>query len=214
MDPSLQWFYATEDGGTESTNAETVRDLLQRGVIGEDTLIWNKNFGRSWKPIKDTELAVFINYNPPPIPIKVGLFGRLRRWGRPILFAGWLVAFCGAIWWLNRHAKDLPGAQREPLDQPGAQSEPLAYRLPDCISAFTKDLAKQTLENAPLSKLIKITVLEIQDEEQIAYDPINKKRSCRATAFLNSGKHEILYTLGWLNERDRKVYLQIDRFSD
>jgi len=90
----------------------------------------------------------------------------------------------------------------------------LTYTLPACTSATTKDLAKKALESAPLSKVLNITVYDIQDEEQITYDPINKKRSCKATAFLNSGKHDLSYTLEWANEREGTVWLQIDDLSD
>lgn len=82
--------------------------------------------------------------------------------------------------------------------------------LPKCDSGTTIDLAKQAIEEAPITAQMKLKVYEIRDAEEMAYDNNSKRRSCKAKAFLNLGEREIKYHLEWANEGERKMWLQID----
>jgi hypothetical protein len=50
--------------------ADAIRDLLRRGLVSYDTLVWNETFKQSWKPIRDTELPLIEGVAPPPLPAK------------------------------------------------------------------------------------------------------------------------------------------------
>jgi hypothetical protein len=45
------------------------------------------------------------------------------------------------------------------------------------------------------------------------YDNSSEKRLCRATALLNSGKHDVEYTLEWINKHEGKIWLEIKESS-
>lgn len=101
-----------------------------------------------------------------------------RRWGLwlgvgIVLF--WL--FGGFIWVLN-----VMGVDTDTL---------LSNAVPKCSSKMALDLAKQAIEGSPVAKVINVTAYEFNAVEEIAYDPNTQKRTCKAMAFLNSGKREI-----------------------
>jgi hypothetical protein len=84
----------------------------------------------------------------------------------------------------------------------------LSSDIPKCESLTAKKLAKQSIEGMPLSKVLNISVFEIRDVQEAAYDSANKKRLCGATALLNSGKHSIQYSIEWADQNARTVYVQ------
>jgi uncharacterized protein YecT (DUF1311 family) len=65
---SLRWFYESKDGHVGPITTDAVQDLLLRGSISQDTLVWNKTFGQSWKSIRDTSFAGLSEHAPPPLP--------------------------------------------------------------------------------------------------------------------------------------------------
>jgi hypothetical protein len=65
---SLDWFYEVKGERAGPSTAEAIRELLLRRVISNDTLVWNKTFGQSWKPIGITDRAVVDPEAPPPLP--------------------------------------------------------------------------------------------------------------------------------------------------
>jgi tetratricopeptide (TPR) repeat protein len=65
---SLRWFYELTGGYAGPITAEAMRGLLYQGTVSYDTLVWNATFGQSWKPIRDTEVAVAVKDAPPPLP--------------------------------------------------------------------------------------------------------------------------------------------------
>ncbi len=85
----------------------------------------------------------------------------------------------------------------------------LSNAIPKCNSTTATDLAKQALENAPLTTVVKVAVYQIQDAQEISYDEATEKRACRATALLNSGKREIRYTIEWADKAEKKIWLEI-----
>ena len=64
----MEWFYVNDGQSTGPISDETLRELIQTGLIKPDTLLWNKSFGQEWKPAQsipelfstDSSLA------PPP----------------------------------------------------------------------------------------------------------------------------------------------------
>lgn len=80
------WYYATADRANNGpVSGEELRQLLKSGVIVPNTLVWNKEFGKTWKPIRDTELA-FSENSPPPLP-----GAALQNW------AAWTIALAPLI---------------------------------------------------------------------------------------------------------------------
>jgi membrane protein required for colicin V production len=64
---AVRWFYATNGGHAGPIAQDDVRELLRRGSINQDTLVWNETFGQSWKRLRDTEISGGI-LQPPPLP--------------------------------------------------------------------------------------------------------------------------------------------------
>jgi len=89
----------------------------------------------------------------------------------------------------------------------------LSYSIPKCDSKTTLNLAKQAIEGSPMAKMINITAYEFHDVEEIDYDPNLQKRRCRATALLNSGKHDLQFSLEWANQKEGTVWLQIENID-
>ena len=85
----------------------------------------------------------------------------------------------------------------------------LSNAIPKCSSSTAMDLAKQALENAPLTTVVKVAVYQIQDAGEISYDGGAEKRTCRAIALLNSGKREVKYTIEWADKAERRIWLEI-----
>jgi hypothetical protein len=65
--PPIQWFYAIKGSHVAPTTVDGMRDLLRRGSINQDTLVWNETFGQSWKRLRDTEISEGMA-RPPPLP--------------------------------------------------------------------------------------------------------------------------------------------------
>jgi GYF domain 2 len=205
---ALGWFYTTEDGYAGPVGIEELRNLLSNGRVTQNTLVWNETFGESWRPIRDTEIAQ--RKSPPPIPPSVrtdALVGQNanspKKRPRPLirgivmaaatLFVFWL--FGGGILLLH-----LFGYDTETL---------LSNGIPKCNSSTATDLAKQALENAPLSTVVKVSVYQIQDAQEVSYDGGTEKRTCHATALLNSGKREVKYTIEWADKAEKKIWLEV-----
>jgi hypothetical protein len=201
------WFYATEDGHVGPVGSEELRDLLSNGRLNQNTLVWNETFGDSWKPIRDTEIVQ--RKSPPPIPPAIPIDAKTDTSALPakkkspliraivmgavLLFVFWL--FGGGILVLH-----LLGYDTETM---------LSDAIPKCASTTATELAKQALENAPLANVVKVTVFQIQDAQEISYDSGMGKRTCRATALLNSGKQAVKYTIEWADKSEKKIWLEI-----
>jgi membrane protein required for colicin V production len=63
----VRWFYAINGSHAGPIAEDDVRELLRRGSINQDTLVWNETFGQSWKRLCDTEISGGI-LQPPPLP--------------------------------------------------------------------------------------------------------------------------------------------------
>jgi hypothetical protein len=57
LDQSSHWFYEVQGGHAGPITIEALRELLRRGTVSNDTLVWNKSLG-SWEPVRDTDVAV------------------------------------------------------------------------------------------------------------------------------------------------------------
>jgi GYF domain 2 len=202
----LGWFYTTQDGYAGPVGNEEIRDLLSKGQLNPNTLVWNDTFGEAWRPIRDTEFVQ--RTSPPPIPPDVRVDTKDDTNVRPakknpiirgivmaaaLLFIFWL--FGGGILVLH-----VLGYDTETM---------LSNAIPKCDSTTTTDLAKQALENAPLTTVVKVAVFQIQGAQEISYDAATEKRTCHATALLNSGKREVKYTIEWADKAEKKIWLEI-----
>ena len=85
-----------------------------------------------------------------------------------------------------------------------------AREIPGCSGTATMNLAKEAIEGAPIAKIINITVFNVQNGREIKYDFNAKKRWCQATALMNSGKHEVQFSLEWADEKSNRIWLQVD----
>ena len=203
---ALGWFYTTQDGYAGPVGSEEIRDLLSKGQLTPNTLVWNDTFGESWRPIRDTEIAQ--RASPPPIPptVRVAVKDKSNAslakksalirgivMTAVLLFVFWL--FGGGILVLR-----LIGYDTETM---------LSNAIPKCNSTTATDLAKQALENAPLTTVVKVTVFQLQDVQELSYDDGAEKRTCHATALLNSGKREVKYTIEWADKAEKKIWLEI-----
>ncbi len=204
----VSWFYTTEDGYAGPVGSEELQDLLSSGRVTQSTLVWNETFGESWRVIRDTE--IFQRKRPPPLPSTIRMDAadgpnakpaknRTRLLIRAVvmtavtLFVFWL--FGGGILVLR-----LLGYDTETM---------LSNAIPKCNSATTTALAKQALESSPLSTVVKVTVFQIQDAQEVSYDRETERRTCRATALLNSGKQEIKFTIEWADKAEKKIWLEV-----
>jgi hypothetical protein len=115
------------------------------------------------------------------------------------IFVFWLAG--GFIWTIHLLGADaLLGIDTESM---------LSTDIPKCNSVAATGLAKQALAGAPLFKTLNVNVFEIRDAEELAFDPAAQKRLCKATAFLNSGKHEVQYTIEWQDQKAKTVWVQV-----
>jgi hypothetical protein len=85
----------------------------------------------------------------------------------------------------------------------------LSNDIPKCDSMTAVELATQALAGAPLYKTLSISVFEIRNARELAYDPTAEKRLCGATAFLNSGKHDVQYTVEWHDKKARTIWVEV-----
>jgi hypothetical protein len=195
------WFYQARSGPVGPITLEALRDLLERREISSDTLVWNETFGGSWKSVRDTEIVP--NKLPPPLPVSASAAPKKSRvwraWIVPVIGAIVLFWLLGGFIWVFK----ILGYDTETM---------LSNELPKCNSSMATGLAKQAIEGAPMAKMLSMTVFDIRDAEELRYDAIAKKRACKAMAFLNSGKQEIIYTIEWQNEAEGRVWLQINPF--
>ena len=74
-----------------------------------------------------------------------------------------------------------------------------------------RGIAKQALQDAPKAKALNLVVFDVIDAEEVSYDAKTQKRICAATAFLNSGKRSVRYTMEWVTKPEgaRRVWLTI-----
>jgi hypothetical protein len=79
--------------------------------------------------------------------------------------------------------------------------------VPGCSDATITKLAKGAIEQSPLNRIIHYSVYNLRDEKQVAYDADADKRTCMATAFTNSGKQELKYTVEWADKSHGQVYV-------
>lgn len=62
------WFYDNNGARCGPVSAAVLQDLLHSGEVSPDTLAWNETFGLSWKPIRETDIALG-DKTPPPLPV-------------------------------------------------------------------------------------------------------------------------------------------------
>jgi GYF domain 2 len=65
---SQRWSYDIKGRQTGPVATDVIRDLLHRGTVSHETLVWNETFGQSWKPIRDTDIIISDKNTPPPLP--------------------------------------------------------------------------------------------------------------------------------------------------
>jgi hypothetical protein len=92
------WYYATENGHAGPITAMAIQDLLHKGTVTEDTLVWNSAFGQSWKPIRDIDFGI---PKPPPVPKRSRISRALDGFASVIRWAIVLLIAVGVVWWLN-----------------------------------------------------------------------------------------------------------------
>jgi hypothetical protein len=202
---SMPWYCATEDSYLGPITLNAIRDLLKRGTVTQDTLVWNEKFGELWKPIRETEISDGTMRVPPPIrfvrpPVceeQPELQSKRRRWLAPAIGCVVLFWFFGGFILVM----NLLGYDTETM---------LSNSIPKCDSITAKKMAKEALQNGPLAKMVNTRVYEIQDARQIAYDNKADKRTCQATALLNSGRHDVSYTIEWMNKDKNKYWLEVE----
>ncbi|MCC6888298.1 MAG: DUF4339 domain-containing protein [Hyphomicrobiales bacterium] len=196
---ALEWFYAGDAGAEGPVAGRDLRDLLHQGAISAQTLVWNVSFGGFWRPLGDTGLAEGASTMPPPLPTGRG---RRRIAGSVSAFAIVLAALAGAAAIVAvlqlRVAPPAATASRGPV--------------PACDSTSARTLAKQAIEREPLARLINASVIDLHDIQQTDYDAAARKRSCSATAMLNTGRNAVRYSLEWLNETGEEVWIEFQQF--
>jgi hypothetical protein len=129
-----------------------------------------------------------------------------RRKLRIPFWLGWLAVVLFVFWFLGGFiwVMQLAGVDTDTM---------LGGGIPKCNSKTATSLAKQAIEQSPLAKVINISVFEVQDATEIAYDSQLQKRTCKATAFTNSGKHDLQYSLEWADQGKGTIWLQIDNIN-
>jgi hypothetical protein len=92
------WYYATDSGHAGPITAMAIQDLLHKGAVTKDTLVWNSGFGQSWKPIRDIDFGI---PKPPPLPKGSRVIRVLEGFASVVRYAIVLLIAVGVIWWLN-----------------------------------------------------------------------------------------------------------------
>jgi hypothetical protein len=92
------WYYATESGHAGPITAVAIQDLLHKGTVTKDTLVWNNGFGQTWKPIRDVDFGLPA---PPPLPKRSGAIRALEGFASVVRWAIVLLIAVGVVWWLN-----------------------------------------------------------------------------------------------------------------
>jgi Bacterial PH domain/GYF domain 2 len=104
------WYYEFADGHRGPFTVETMRDLLLRGAISRDTLVWNAAFGESWKRLGDTGIEVGSD-TASASPKQKGYLAKILQPGERVLTIGrlhWIIykdaviaaALSGAFFWM------------------------------------------------------------------------------------------------------------------
>jgi GYF domain 2 len=96
--PDDHWYYATVSGHAGPITAIALRDLLRKGVVAKDTLVWNSGFGQSWKAIRDVDFGL---QTPPPLPKRSLIIRALEVFASVLRWAILLLIALGVVWWFN-----------------------------------------------------------------------------------------------------------------
>lgn len=59
------WYYSANNQPVGPLRPEAIRDLLSRGAISPETLVWTAAFGASWRPVRETEIMAGAVAPPP-----------------------------------------------------------------------------------------------------------------------------------------------------
>jgi membrane protease subunit (stomatin/prohibitin family) len=62
----VNYHVAIEDSSEGPHNIRTIQEMIKKGIIKKDTLIWTKN-QKDWEPAQDI-LATYFDNTPPPLP--------------------------------------------------------------------------------------------------------------------------------------------------
>jgi hypothetical protein len=92
------WYYATESGHAGPMTATAIQELLRKGVVTYETLVWNSAFGKSWKPVRDTDFGI---PKPPPLPKRSRINRALDVFSSVVRWAIVLLIVAGVAMWLN-----------------------------------------------------------------------------------------------------------------
>ncbi len=79
--------------------------------------------------------------------------------------------------------------------------------LPSCDSSDAQDMLAGAFKNNASANVATITLLSLTDQKQMTATNSPPERDCTATAFLNSGKQNILYKLYFANPNDTSTML-------
>jgi len=192
---SAGWFYADGNQSRGPLKADELRNLLNEGLISGDTFVWNSTLGNNWQTAREAGLtgpSTLIQPPRPPAPHS----RRRSRWKGPVLIGFILFWLLGGFIWV--------------LQMFGVDTETIMSNdLPKCTSSTSKSLAKQAIEGSPAVKLLNVTVYDILDPTELSYEAGPQRRSCKAMAFLNSGKKEIEFTLEWTSPARDRVWLEV-----
>lgn len=61
---STEWFYEIEGERKGPVDGMAVSDLVESGVLGYGSRVWNREFG-DWKPLEETRFRDLISAPPP-----------------------------------------------------------------------------------------------------------------------------------------------------
>jgi len=112
---SEDWYYELDGGHRGPFTVEAMRDLLLRGSISRDTLVWNDAFGKSWKRLRDTAIEVSGNRGITS-PKQKGYLAKILQPGEDLLAVGrlhWIIykdaaialALSGVLFWMAANGR-------------------------------------------------------------------------------------------------------------
>jgi hypothetical protein len=96
--------------------------------------------------------------------------------------------------------------QQEARELAGRRASALS-KLPRCESEEIADALKSATQESPAGQKMGLELLTTKDAKESGYDTDNKKRFCTATGFFNNGKHQINYTVEWIDEVKGTYYI-------
>lgn len=92
------WYYEVDGGHRGPLTIKAMQDLVARGTISRDTLVWNETFGDSWKRLGDTGI---LNPERSVVALKPKRYlGKILQPGEQVLAIGrlhWIIFKDAAI---------------------------------------------------------------------------------------------------------------------